>query len=96
MNLADIPHIAPHPYDKPLEPGEYYAAQRNGPAIIGVCLKHCVDDYFVIADRDDFIKSIYPYNVHECRRITKETYDELHEKANTEHVEWLRAFWGKK
>lgn len=96
MNIKDIPHISPHPHEKLLEPGEYYAAQRNGPAIIAVCQKHTEEDYCVLATPDEFLKAIYPYNTHECIRISKETYDKFHEKANTEHAQWLREFWGKK
>jgi hypothetical protein len=95
MDLNDIPFIDPHPFVKPLEPGEYYAAQRNGPAVIAKCLKHCVDDGYVLPERDSVLGVTYPYNTSECRRISKETYDQYHEKVNTEHKVWLEQFWRK-
>lgn len=95
MDLKDIPTIDPHPVHKPLEPGEYYAAQRNGPAIIGICRKHDQDigcvfpEIFGIRPEGGGLSVIYPYDTRECYRISKETYDKMAQQVNTAHKEWL-------
>lgn len=101
MDLKDIPTIDPHPYDIPLEPGEYYAAQRNGPAIIAVCRKHdqamgCVfAESFGIRPEGGGLSAIYPYNTRECQRVSKEIFDQLAKRVNTDHFNWLKTIHRK-
>lgn len=96
MNLKDIPTIDPHPLHKPLQQGEYYVAQRSGPAIMGICRKHDLDigcvfpESFGLRPEGGGLMSIYPYDTRECYRVSKETFDELATKINTEHYNWLK------
>ena len=95
MDLKDIPTIEPHPFFKDLEPGECYAAQRNGPAIIAICKKHDQDISCVFPEsfngkpEGGGLNHIYPYDTRECYRISKETFDTLAKQANTDHFNWL-------
>lgn len=97
MDLKDIPTIEPHPFFKDLEPGEYYAAQRNGPAIIAICRKHdqgigCVfPESFGNRPEGGSLSTIYAYDTRECHRISKETFDALAQQVNTEHFNWLNT-----
>lgn len=101
MNIEDIETITPTPYEKPLEPGEYYVGQRNGPAVIAICRKHDQDMNCVFAESFGLrpegggLGAVYPYNTFECRRISKETYDKMAQQVNIEHKKWLTNFWKK-
>lgn len=101
MDLKDIPIIEPHPFFKELEPGEYYTAQRNGPAIIAICRKHDQDigcvfpESFGIRPEGGGLSVIYPYNTTECYRVSKETFDQLAKRANTDHKNWLNTIHRK-
>lgn len=98
MDIKNIETTLPYPHEKPLEPGDFYVAQGNGPAIIAICRKHdleigCVfPENFGLRPEGGGLDVIYSYNTKDCRRISKETYNKLAQQVNTEYKNWSLNF----
>lgn len=91
MNIKDIPHAEVSvACSEPLKPGDYYVAQRNGPARLLECRLDDVGNRWVVAN-----SIAYPYDRHECFAVTKETYHKFAAQAESEFREWQAAFFNK-
>lgn len=76
-----------------IEPGDWYIAQRNGPARILQCKFSNKKNGWIVATS----QNAYPYNTHECFRLRKNIDPEsivlLAVEAEETYMTWHNKFW---